>query len=759
MSHHIVTVGNPNSGKTSLFNALTGANQQVGNWSGVTVDKKTGQFQFEDYAYELVDLPGIYALESRDSSIDEQIAFRYVMNNKPDLVINVVDSSSLERSLLLTLQLRELGLPVLVVLNKYDVLKRRNQSIDTKVLSEKLGCPVVALSAHNRKEVLSFKAILPALIEQTQASQSLDLAYGNQIDALVGQMAPQLSHPHLSKRGCALRLLEQDPVVEESMAAQLTASAKQQIAQLQKEHDLDLLLADARFSYVYNECRPTLRQHGKLSQKRSEQLDNLLLNRWLGLPVFLGMMYLMFLFAINLGSAFIDFFDILAGGIFVEGSRILFEHIGLPEWVIALVSDGFGTGIQTVATFIPVIGFLYMFLAALEASGYLARAAFVVDRLMRYLGLPGKAFVPMLMGFGCSVPAFMATRTLNSERERMLTNAMAPFMSCGARLPVYALFAVAFFPQSGQNVVFALYLLGILAAVFTGLVLRNTILPGKSESSIMEMPDYELPRLNYIFLKTWQKLKIFMLGAGKVIVVVVAILSVFNSMGTDGSFGNQNNGKSLLAVAAQQITPVLSPLGIKPDNWQATVGIITGIFAKEAVVGTLNTLYQASAADSGAKSEFNLWNKVTEAAATIPANLANINVKDPVGLDIGDISDEQTAAASQSVDVSVYANMQQHFAGVTGAFAYLLFVLLYMPCSAAMGALFRESGRNWAIFVAMWCNLLAFAASTLYFQITTFSSHPTTSLFWIMFYVGGFLLLTLGLRRRGDILLNKRVLI
>lgn len=759
MSHHIVTVGNPNSGKTSLFNALTGANQQVGNWSGVTVDKKTGQFQFEDYAYELVDLPGIYALESRDSSIDEQIAFRYVMNNKPDLVINVVDSSSLERSLLLTLQLRELGLPVLVVLNKYDVLKRRNQSIDTNVLSEKLGCPVVALSAHNRKEVLSFKAILPALIEQSQASQSLDLAYGNEIDALVDQMASQLSHPHLSKRGCALRLLEQDPVVEESMAAQLTALAKQQIAQLQKEHDLDLLLADARFSYVYNECRPTLRQHGKLSQKRSEQLDNLLLNRWLGLPVFLGMMYLMFLFAINLGSAFIDFFDILAGGIFVEGSRLLFEHIGLPEWVIALVSDGFGTGIQTVATFIPVIGFLYMFLAALEASGYLARAAFVVDRLMRYLGLPGKAFVPMLMGFGCSVPAFMATRTLNSERERMLTNAMAPFMSCGARLPVYALFAVAFFPQSGQNVVFALYLLGILAAVFTGLVLRNTILPGKSESSIMEMPDYELPRLNYIFLKTWQKLKIFMLGAGKVIVVVVAILSVFNSMGTDGSFGNQNNGKSLLAVAAQQITPVLSPLGVKPDNWQATVGIITGIFAKEAVVGTLNTLYQASDTDSAAKSEFNLWNKVTEAAATIPANLANINVKDPVGLDIGDISDEQAAAASQSVDVSVYANMQQHFAGATGAFAYLLFVLLYMPCSAAMGALFRESGRNWAIFVAMWCNLLAFAASTLYFQITTFSSHPTTSLFWILFYVGGFLLLTLGLRRRGDILLNKRVLI
>ncbi len=758
MSHHIVTVGNPNSGKTSLFNALTGANQQVGNWSGVTVDKKTGQFQFEDYAYELVDLPGIYALESRDSSIDEQIAFRYVMNNKPDLVINVVDASSLERSLLLTLQLRELGLPVLVVLNKYDVIKRRNQSIDTKKLSEKLGCPVVALSAHNRNEVTSFKTILPALIEQAQSAIPLTLTYGEQIDPVLDELTTQLQHAHLSSRGCAVRLLEQDPVVEEAMTSQLQDVSKQQVAMLQKTQDLDLMLADARFSYVYNECRPTLKQHGKLSQKRSEQLDNLLLNRWLGLPFFLGMMYLMFLFSINLGSAFIDFFDILAGGIFVEGSRVLFEHIGLPEWLIALLSDGFGSGIQTVATFIPVIGFLYMFLAALEASGYLARAAFVVDRLMRYLGLPGKAFVPMLMGFGCSVPAFMATRTLNSERERMLTNAMAPFMSCGARLPVYALFAVAFFPDSGQNVVFALYVLGILAAVFTGLVLRNTILPGKSESSIMEMPDYELPRLNYIFLKTWQRLKIFILGAGKVIVLLVAVLSVFNSMGTDGSFGNQNNGKSLLAVAAQKVTPVLSPLGIQQDNWQATVGIITGIFAKEAVVGTLNTLYQSDAAEDET-AEFSLWDKVTEAAATIPENIAGINVTDPAGLDIGDVQDQQAAAESQEVDVSIYANMQQHFAGTAGAFAYLLFVLLYMPCSAAMGALFRESGRNWAVFVAMWCNLLAFAASTLYYQMVTFSAHPATSIFWISFYVGGFLLVTLGLRRRGDILLNKKVLI
>lgn len=757
MSHsRIITVGNPNSGKTSLFNALTGANQQVGNWSGVTVDKKTGQFQFEEYSYELVDLPGIYALESRDSSIDEQIAFRYVMNNKPDLVINVVDASSLERSLLLTLQLRELGLPVLVVLNKYDVLKRRHQSVDTKALSEKLGCPVIALSAYNKKEVLSFKAILPELLSQAQESSALRLHYEAVIETQVESLSQIIRHPHLNTRGCALRLLEQDPIVTEAMKSDLSAEVMASIALLAKQVDLDLSLADTRYGYVYNECRPTLQQHGKLSQKGSEKLDRIALHRWFGIPLFLGMMYLMFLFAINLGSAFIDFFDVFAGAIFVEGSRVLFESIGLPEWLIALLSDGFGSGIQTVATFIPVISFLYMFLAALEASGYLARAAFVVDRLMRFLGLPGKAFVPMLMGFGCSVPAFMATRTLNSERERLLTNAMAPFMSCGARLPVYALFAVAFFPESGQNVVFALYLLGIVAAVFTGLVLRNTILPGKSESSIMEMPDYELPRPSYILLKTWQRLKIFMLGAGKVIVLLVAVLSVFNSMGTDGSFGNQNNGQSLLAVAAKKVTPILAPLGVHDDNWQATVGIITGIFAKEAVVGTLNTLYQSPKAEEAAEP-FSLWNKFKEAAQTIPDNLAGINVADPAGLNIGDIEDKAVAAEAQEVDESIYGNMQQHFITGAAAFSYLLFILLYMPCSAAMGALVRETGRNWAMFVAMWCNLLAFAASTLYYQIATIEAHPINTLFWICFYLAGFGAISLGLRRRGDILANKQV--
>ncbi len=756
MKWNLMTVGNPNSGKTSLFNALTGANQQVGNWSGVTVDKKSGYFSQGEDEYQLMDLPGIYALESRDSSIDEQIAFRYAMTHKPDLVINVIDATALERSLLLTLQLKELGLPLLVVLNKHDVVQKRRQSIDTQVLSRVLGCPVVALSAYNRKEIQTLKSQLPLLMTQAN-HQPLVLDYGAVIEEAVEQLQPQIQHSHLAARGCALRLLEGDPVLDEALQLADQPEVAALVQRTQNLVDMDLSLADVRYGFIHEKARPCVIQHGKLGIKGSERLDNMLLNRWVGIPFFLGVMYLMFLFAINVGSAFIDFFDVLAGALFVEGPRHWLGQLGAPDWLLSVVADGIGSGMQTVATFIPVVGFLYLFLAVLEASGYLARAAFVVDRVMRKLGLPGKAFVPMLMGFGCSVPAFMSARTLNAERERLMTTAMAPFMSCGARLPVYALFAVAFFPQSGQNVVFLLYLIGIAIAVVTGLVLRKTLLPGNSDSMLMEMPDYELPRPTYVLIKTWHKLRSFVLGAGKTIVIMVAVLNMFNSLGTDGSFGNQNTDKSLLSQAAAYLTPVLSPLGVRQDNWQATVGIATGIFAKEAVVGTLNSLYQSPSAKD--EKSFSLLDSFQEAVATIPANLAAINPWDPAGLELGNLQDQSAMAEAQQVDLSTFANMQNHFDGQIGAFAYLLFILLYMPCAAAMGALVRESGRNWAIFTALWCNLMAFMVSTLYYQLATFASHPAQSLAWVAFYAMVAVLSWWGLYRKGNILARKVVLV
>ncbi|MFM4717921.1 Fe(2+) transporter permease subunit FeoB [Aeromonas bivalvium] len=754
MNYSLVTVGNPNSGKTSLFNALTGARQQVGNWSGVTVDKKMGAFRAGEHECKLMDLPGIYSLAGQDGSLDEQIASRFALGQQPDLVLNVIDAANLERSLYLTLQLRELGLPMVVVLNKMDILQKRREVIDEALLAEALGCPVVALCAHNRQQVAAFKRQIPALTGQTQAALLLD--YGQPLEQDLAELETLLAPHHLSTRGRALRLLEEDEAMQETLLPGQGAAAANVVARAHQAQDIDLQLADIRYGHIHHWASQARQHQGKLTLAQSEWLDRALLNRWIGIPFFLLVMYLMFLFAINVGSAFIDFFDIMGGALFVDGVHHLLGLVHAPDWLGAILADGFGVGLQTVATFIPVIGCLYLFLAVLESSGYLARAAFVVDALMRRLGLPGKAFVPMLMGFGCTVPSVMATRTLNSERERLMTSAMAPFMSCGARLPVYALFAVAFFPESGQNLVFGLYLIGILVAVLTGLFLRSTLLPGKSDSMVMEMPDYEWPRALNVGIKTWQKLKSFVFGAGKTIVLVVAVLSVLNSLGTDGSFGHQEQESSVLSKISQAVTPVLHPIGVRDDNWQATVGIVTGIFAKEAVVGTLNSLY-AGAGGEDEQSAFSLMASFHEAIEAVAANLADIDPSDPMGIQVGELDDQQAAAQAQEVDVSTYGNMQSHFDGAAGAFAYLLFVLLYMPCAAAMGALVRETGRQWALLTAAWCNYMAFLCATLFYQLATFADHPEQSLLWVASYGLSLALLWWVGRRRGDIAARKVV--
>lgn len=754
MNYSLVTVGNPNSGKTSLFNALTGARQQVGNWSGVTVDKKMGEFSADGHDYKLMDLPGIYSLANQEASLDEQIASRYVQGHQPDLLLNVIDAANLERSLYLTLQLRELGLPMIVVLNKMDILKKRRVTINEGLLSQALGCPVVALSAHNRQQVAAFKSQIHGFIGKSQ--QALMLDYGTDLEKDLAELETLLAPHHLTTRGRALRLLEEDAAMQETLLPGQQAAATNVVTRAHQGQDIDLQLADIRYGHIHLWASQACQQQGKLTVAQSEKLDRMLLNRWIGIPFFLFVMYLMFMFAIKVGSAFIDFFDIMGNALFVEGVHHLLGLVNAPDWLGAILADGFGVGLQTVATFIPVIGCLYLFLAVLESSGYLARAAFVVDALMRRLGLPGKAFVPMLMGFGCTVPSVMATRTLNSERERLMTSAMAPFMSCGARLPVYALFAVAFFPESGQNLVFGLYLIGILVAVLTGLLLRSTLLPGKSDSMVMEMPDYEWPRPVNVGIKTWQKLKSFVFGAGKTIVLVVAVLSVLNSLGTDGSFGHQEQESSVLSKLSQAVTPVLHPIGVRDDNWQATVGIVTGIFAKEAVVGTLNSLYAGGGAEEE-KGEFSLVASFHEAVDAVATNLAEINPTDPMGLAVGNLDDQKAAAEEQEVDVSTYGNMQTHFDGAAGAFAYLLFVLLYMPCAAAMGALVRETGRQWALFTAAWCNYMAFMCATVFYQLATFAAHPEQSLFWVASYGLSLLLLWWAGRRHGDIVARKVV--
>ncbi|WP_154180282.1 Fe(2+) transporter permease subunit FeoB [Vibrio furnissii] len=745
MHYNVLTVGNPNSGKTTLFNGLTGAKQQVGNWAGVTVEKKTGRYQHGGDECRLTDLPGIYALDSGNdsNSIDESIASRAVLTHPADLIINVVDVTCLERSLYMTLQLRELARPMVVVLNKMDALKRERQTIDVKKLEKALGCPVLTLSAHDKSQVRRFKDKLHELLVKGVALKQLDLDYGTEFEASIVRLMPLFSNQEVAARALAIRALENDLLVINGLAE----SHREQIAHEQRlcATDIDLLVADCKYTYLHQLCQKVRRSEGKLSHSFTEKADRLVLNKWIGVPFFFVVMYLMFMFSINIGSAFIDFFDIGVGALLVDGGHYVLDG-HLPVWLVTVLADGLGGGIQTVATFIPVIACLYLFLAVLESSGYMSRAAFVLDKVMQKIGLPGKAFVPLVLGFGCNVPAIMATRTLDQERERKLAASMAPFMSCGARLPVYALFAAAFFPESGQNVVFALYLLGIIAAVFTGWVLKKTLYPGSSDNLVMEMPDYEVPTLQNVLIKTWQKLKRFVLGAGKTIVIVVAVLSFLNSVGTDGSFGNEDSDNSVLSKAAQVVTPVFEPIGIKQDNWQATVGIITGIFAKEAVVGTLNNLYTSAEGDD---AEYDLMGSLKDAVMSIPENLMGLNFSDPLGIEVGDLSDSASVAQDQDVDASIFGNLNSHFVTSYAAFSYLIFILLYTPCVAAMGAYVREFGTRYARFIAVWTMGLAYASAALFNQAAHFSDAPMKSGSWIVGIVLGCALVFHLLKRAG----------
>ncbi|MCC4235586.1 Fe(2+) transporter permease subunit FeoB [Vibrio anguillarum] len=745
MRYQILTVGNPNSGKTTLFNGLTGSKQQVGNWAGVTVEKKTGRYTHSGDEFILTDLPGIYALDSGNdsNSIDESIASRAVLTHPADLIINVVDVTCLERSLYMTLQLRELGRPMIVVLNKMDALKRERQSLDIQQLEKVLGCPVFMLSATSKEQVSRFKEKLHKVLLQGVALKELLLDYGSAFEQSIGKLATIFQHKQVAPRALAIRALENDLLVINGLPEVQRELIQKE--QLQSGLDIDLHVADTKYTFLHEQFQQIRKTEGKLSHSFTQKADKLILNKWVGVPFFFVVMYLMFMFSINIGSAFIDFFDIGVGALLVDGGHhLLDDH--LPIWLVTLLADGLGGGIQTVATFIPVIACLYLFLAVLESSGYMSRAAFVLDKVMQKIGLPGKAFVPLVLGFGCNVPAIMATRTLDQERERKLAASMAPFMSCGARLPVYALFAAAFFPESGQNVVFALYLLGILAAVFTGLVLKHTLYPGSSDSLVMEMPDYEIPTLQNIMIKTWQKLKRFVLGAGKTIVIVVMILSFLNSVGTDGSFGNEDSDNSVLSKVAQVVTPVFAPIGINQDNWPATVGIITGIFAKEAVVGTLNNLYTSAEGD---ESEYDLMASLQEAVMSIPENLTGLSFSDPLGIEVGDLTDSSAVAEEQAVDASIFGNLKQHFVTGHAAFAYLIFILLYTPCVAAMGAYVREFGANYARFIAVWTMGLAYGGAALYYQATRITETPVESLTWIIAIVMASLLTFKMLKRKG----------
>lgn len=719
-------VGNPNCGKTVIFNALTGSRQKVGNWAGVTVEKKSGYFNAGEKIFEIVDLPGTYSLgvTENNAAMDEWIACHYLVSNRPDLVINVVDASNLERQLYLTAQLLEMQIPVIIALNMMDVAKRRGIHIHIQQLSRSLNCPIIPLTAISG---IGIKALREA-VSTTISTPIVDLPYSFKplLQGALKTLKEKLSTKTVPISWLACRLLEGDALARNYATAKELDFTHSLIKRLKTQcgEEIDWLIADARYAWIQSILKQSLITHTS-GITFTARIDRVILNRWLGIPIFLLVMYTLFLFAINVGGAFQDFFDIGSTALFIHGTISVLTPLHLPVWLIALTANGLGKGMNTILSFIPVIGAMFLFLSLLEDSGYMARAAFVVDKLMGAIGLPGKAFVPLIIGFGCNVPTVMATRTLASPRDRILTAMMAPFMSCGARLTVYTLFVTAFFPQGGTLIIFSLYAIGILTAIFTGLLLRSTALKAEATPMILELPTYHWPHWRTIFRTTWQRLKLFLFKAGRFIIPICMLIGFFNTITIHGKLiTGEAHQHSLLSSIGKSITPLFSPMGIQSDNWPATVGLATGLLAKEVVVGTLNTLYSQVGHLNEHITLSSVGNELKTAVLSIPKNLHNLGktLSNPMAL----------KAEAPDVTRGVYGVMSHYFSDKFGAFSYLLFVLLYFPCISTMAVMQREIGSAWAYFSMAWSTGIAYAIATLFYQTATFSQHPLSTILWYL---------------------------
>ena len=712
---HILLVGNPNCGKTTLFNALTGFNQQVGNWPGVTVEKKTGGFHLNGKFIQITDLPGVYSLSNSESSLDEQIAANAILNLEADAIINVIDGCHLERQLYLTSQLLELGKPIIIALNMMDIAKQRKITIDILKLSQYLNGPVFSIQAHKH---IGVDALTQALDTPLTAAKPLFFNLSDTINLELATLEKKIairadidaSRAHY----LAWRILEGDTRLRDKFDTK----------DYQRDPDLDILLADARYKTIHELVSETQKKAGDSNENFTARLDRIVLHRFWALPIFLLIMYAMFFFAINVGGAFQDFFDMSSEALFVQGSAWLLSLLHSPNWLVALIANGIGKGINTTLTFIPVIGSMFFFLALLETSGYMARAAFVVDKLMRMLGLPGKSFVPLIIGFGCNVPAIMAARTLETERERLLTILMTPYMSCSARLAIYAVFAASFFSSGGSVVVFSLYMLGILMAVLTGYILRKTSLAGKNSPLILELPAYHRPSLKRLCIEAANRLRFFVFRAGRLIIPVCVILSGLSVLTIDGSISSEAvSNNSILSLFGQWLTPFFSPLGLRQENWPATVGLLTGMLAKEVVIGSLNSLYaQMTHIDTITTTSFNLLHSLQNALWSIPSNFSELGqaLLNPFA----------ASASDEKLYHSVYGTMAKCFDGKAGAYAYLLFILLYIPCVSTMAAIRQEANNKLMWFSIIWSFLVAYSAAVLFYQLASFAVHPMQSISW-----------------------------
>lgn len=659
----IALAGNPNCGKTSLFNLLTKSRQHIGNWPGVTVEKKEGTLKFKGESYKVIDLPGTYSLGVY--SEDEIVARNYILKDKPDVVINVVDATNLERNLYLTTQLIEMGANVVIALNMIDQAEALNIEIDTNKLSKRLGVPIIKTSALKNRGI---EELIETSIYSKKNEKLININYGEDIENEIKNLSSLLetykNKLEFPVNWTALKLLENDEYIKDKIKQLNSPSIFTKLEESNKTieknigFEADMSIVDKRYSFISSITEDVIKKPSEKQVTTTEKIDKIVTNKYLGIPIFALIMYCLYELTFIIGAGIQEWFgDLIAkAGVIVSE---WFSNMGAPELLVGFIDKGLFGGVGAVLSFLPLIMVMYFLLGLLEDSGYMARAAYVMDRLMRGLGLHGKTFVSMIVSVGCNVPGIMSTRTLENKKDRMIAILINPFISCGARMPIYAVFVEAFFPTHQGLVLFSLYVLGIIVALISGKIFSKTLFKGESSYFVMELPAYRMPSIKNVFLLMWEKAGAFFKKAGMIIfpmMIVLWALSVL-PLGVE-----PNSEHSILGMIGSFVAPLFVLAGY--GTWQAGVSLITGILAKESVVATMGMVY-----------------------AGVEEGEALINV------------------------------IQQVFTPLS-AISFLVMTLLYTPCLAALGAIKRETNSmKWTIFSAVYTFVIALVLSTLVYQV------------------------------------------
>jgi len=700
----IALAGNPNCGKTTIFNDLTGARQHVGNYPGVTVEKKEGNLKYKDYEIKVVDIPGIYSLTAY--SIDEIIARNFIVEEKPDVVIDIVDTSNLERNLYLAVQFMELKVPLIIALNMADIAEKQGLKIDREELSKILGVPLVFTVATKNQGLNELLDEAIKMVEVKAKPEESVIDYGKEVHLGLDKLKNILAQDkELTKKypseWLSLKLLERDAEVakrvrESLYSDKIMTQVEKSITQLKNifGDSPEAIIADRRYGYISGACREAVKKNPEERQILSDKIDQVLVNRVLGLPIFLTLIWLLFNFTFKLSGPLMGFIEMgqgwlgnLFGGLLLDGSAIQ-----------SLIVDGIIGGVGSVLIFVPIIFLLFLAMAFLEDTGYMARAVFIMDKLMHKIGLHGRSFIPMLLGFGCTLPAIMATRTIEDKNDRFVTMLVVPFISCGARLPVYALLIGAFFTERiSGNILFSLYILGMVVAILMAKILRKYLFKGEAAPFVMELPPYRIPTIKGLLMHMWERGAIYLKKAGTIIFVGVLIIWVLSNFPWSPNYSKdydtlieqaQNNEEivtqlenerafeklemSYAGKMGKAIAPIFKPLGF--DDWKLSVGLIGGFVAKEIVVGTLGTLHS-----------------------------------------VGEV-DEESESLRQRLQSQTRPDGSKKFNPLV-AYSIMIFVLLYIPCIAVIAAVKRETNSwKWPIFMIFYTTGIAWIASFIVYQ-------------------------------------------